>query len=158
MEETIDVKETINEVVKIFSTITILKDIRINLKLKAKLSVSGDRNSFMMIIRNLLSNAFKFTKAGGTVSISTALSSAGGAEIVVSDNGIGIPAEKLPWLFEFRENKSTYGTEKEKGIGLGLNLIHEFVKLNKGTIEVESTVGEGTRFILRFPPVDNQKS
>jgi two-component system NtrC family sensor kinase len=158
VEEIIDVRETINEVVKIFSTITILKNIRINLKLKAKLSISGDRNSFMMIIRNLLSNAFKFTKAGGTVSISTALTSEGGAEIVVSDNGIGIPPEKLPWLFEFRENKSTYGTEKEKGIGLGLNLIHEFVKLNKGTIEVKSTVGEGTRFILRFPPVDNKKS
>jgi two-component system NtrC family sensor kinase len=158
VEEIIDVRETINEVAKIFSTITILKNIRINLKLKAKLSISGDRNSFMMIIRNLLSNAFKFTKAGGTVSISTALTSEGGAEIVVSDNGIGIPPEKLPWLFEFRENKSTYGTEKEKGIGLGLNLIHEFVKLNKGTIEVKSTVGEGTRFILRFPPVDNKKS
>ncbi|HJZ41209.1 MAG TPA: tetratricopeptide repeat-containing sensor histidine kinase [Bacteroidales bacterium] len=155
VEEKIDVKETINEVVKIFSTITILKNIRISLKLKAKLFISGDRNSFMMIIRNLLSNAFKFTKAGGTVSISTGLTPGGGAEIVVSDNGIGIPAEKLPWLFEFRENKSTYGTEKEKGIGLGLNLIHEFVKLNKGTIEVKSTVGKGTNFMLRFPAVDH---
>ena len=73
---------------------------------------------------------------------------------MVSDNGIGIPAEKIPWLFDFRENKSTYGTEKEKGIGLGLTLIYEFVKMNMGTIEVNSTVGKGTKFILRFPLAD----
>jgi two-component system NtrC family sensor kinase len=156
-EENIDTKATIQEVVKLFSTITLLKNIRIKLKIKPKIIISGDRNSMMMIIRNLLSNAFKFTNKGGTVSISTGISPDGRAEIVVSDNGIGIPAEKIPWLFDFRENKSTYGTEKEKGIGLGLNLIHEFVKMNKGTIEVKSTVGKGTSFILQFPLIDTGK-
>jgi two-component system NtrC family sensor kinase len=156
-EENIDTKATIQEVVKLFSTITLLKNIRIKLKIKPKIIISGDRNSMMMIIRNLLSNAFKFTNKGGTVSISTSITPDGLAEIVVSDNGIGIPAEKIPWLFDFRENKSTYGTEKEKGIGLGLNLIHEFVKMNKGNIEVKSTVGKGTSFVLRFPLVDAGK-
>ena len=156
-EENIDTKATIQEVVKLFSTITLLKNIRIKLKIKPKLIIPGDRNSMMMIIRNLLSNALKFTHKGGTVSISTAITPDGKAEIVVSDNGIGIPAEKIPWLFDFKENKSTYGTEKEKGIGLGLNLIHEFVKMNKGTIEVKSTVGKGTSFILQFPLVDAGK-
>jgi signal transduction histidine kinase len=157
VEENIDTKATIEEVVKLFSTITLLKNIRTNLKLKAELIISGDRNSMMAIIRNLLSNAFKFTQKDGTVSISTALTPDGRAEIVVADNGTGIPAEKIPWLFDFKENKSTFGTEKEKGIGLGLNLVHEFVKLNKGTIEVISTVGKGTSFILRFPTVDKGK-
>jgi two-component system, NtrC family, sensor kinase len=157
VEENIDTKATIQEVVKLFSTITLLKNIRIQLKIKPKLIISGDRNSMMMIIRNLLSNALKFTHKGGTVSISTGITPDGKAEIVVSDNGIGIPAEKIPWLFDFRENKSTYGTEKEKGIGLGLNLIHEFVKMNKGTIEVKSTVGKGTSFILHFPLVNAGK-
>lgn len=155
VEEKIDTKEMIGEVIKLFSTITILKDIRITLKIKSKIFISGDRNSMMMIIRNLLSNAFKFTHSGGNVSVTTSLTPEGMAEIIVADNGTGIPAEKIPWLFDFKENKSTYGTEKEKGIGLGLNLVHEFVKLNKGTIEVESTVGKGTSFILRFPAVVN---
>jgi two-component system NtrC family sensor kinase len=153
-EENIDTKVTIQEVVKLFYTITLLKNIRIRLKLKPKLIIPGDRNSMMMIIRNLLSNALKFTHKGGTVSISTGITPDGRAEIVVSDNGIGIPSEKIPWLFDFKENKSTYGTEKEKGIGLGLNLIHEFVIMNKGTIEVNSTVGKGSSFILQFPLVE----
>ncbi len=157
LEENIDIKAIIEEVVKLFSTTTLLKDIRISLKIKAKIIIPGDRNSMMMIIRNLLSNALKFTHKGGTVSISTALTPDRRAEIVVADNGTGIPAEKIPWLFDFKENKSTYGTEKEKGIGLGLNLVHEFVKMNKGTIEVKSTVGTGTSFILQFPLADAGK-
>lgn len=150
-ETEIDTKELITEVVRLFSTIAVLKDIRINLKFRDNLSVVGDRNSMMMIIRNLVSNALKFTKANGMISISTGLSNDGLAEIVVSDNGVGIPEDKLPWLFEFKENKSTYGTDKEKGVGLGLSLVYEFVKLNKGTIEVKSTVGKGTVFTLYFP-------
>jgi two-component system NtrC family sensor kinase len=153
LEENIDTKTIITESVKLFSTIILSKNIRVDLKLKAKLMISSDRNSMMMIIRNLLSNAFKFTGKGGIVSISTSITPEREAKIVVTDNGMGIPAEKIHWLFDFKENKSTFGTEREKGIGLGLNLVHEFVKLNKGSIEVQSTVGKGTSFILRFPAI-----
>ncbi len=143
-EEILDTKAIIQDVVKIFSTITIVKDIRVNLKLKNKLFIQGDRNSIMMIIRNLLSNSLKFTTSGGSVTVTTGVTSGGMAEIVIQDTGIGIPEDKLTWLFDFRENKSTYGTDKEKGVGLGLTLVYEFVKLNKGTIIVRSTVGKGT--------------
>ena len=149
-EEILDTKAIIQDVVKIFSTITIVKDIRVNLKLKNKLFIQGDRNSIMMIIRNLLSNSLKFTTSGGSVTVTTGVTSGGMAEIVIQDTGIGIPEDKLTWLFDFRENKSTYGTDKEKGVGLGLTLVYEFVKLNKGTIIVRSTVGKGTSFILHF--------
>ncbi len=152
-ETEIDTKELITEVARLFSTIAVLKDIRINLKLRDNLSIPGDRNSMMMIIRNLVSNAIKFTKANGMISITTSLTDDGLAEIVVSDNGVGIPEDKLPWLFEFKENKSTYGTDKEKGVGLGLSLVNEFVKMNKGSIHVNSTVGKGTSFVIRFASV-----
>ncbi len=152
-ETEIDTKELITEVVRLFSTIAVLKDIRISLKLHDNLCISGDRNSMMMIIRNLVSNALKFTKANGMVSITTSLTSEGMAEIVVADNGVGIPDDKLPWLFEFRENKSTFGTDKEKGVGLGLSLVHEFVKMNKGSIQVNSSEGKGTSFIIRFASI-----
>jgi signal transduction histidine kinase len=150
-ETEIDTKELITEVVRLFSTIAVLKDIRINLKLRDNLSIPGDRNSMLMIIRNLVSNALKFTRANGMVSITTGLTGDGMAEIIVSDNGVGIPEDKLPWLFEFKENKSTYGTDKEKGVGLGLSLVYEFVKMNKGNIEVTSKTGAGTSFKLYFP-------
>ncbi len=157
-EENIDTKAIIQEVIKLFSTLALLKNIRIEMKLKPRLFILGDRNSMMMILRNLISNALKFTHKNGMVMITTSISDDQRAEIVVSDNGIGIPAEKIPGLFDFRENKSTYGTEKEKGIGLGLTLIDEFVKMNKGSIDVISAVGKGTRFILQFPLADSGKT
>jgi signal transduction histidine kinase len=156
-ETEIDTKELITEVVRLFSTIAVLKDIRISLKLRDNLCIVGDRNSMMMIIRNLVSNALKFTKANGLVSIATSLTGDGMAEIVVSDNGVGIPEDKLLWLFEFKENKSTYGTDKEKGVGLGLSLVNEFVKINKGNIEVTSKIGAGTSFKLHFPITGRQE-
>ena len=149
-EEKIDTKKLVNEVVKLFTTVSISKHIRIKLKLKDNLFVRGDNNSIMTIIRNLLSNAFKFTNMGGQIEISSRKHKEGMIEIKISDNGIGIPADKLSWLFQLEKVKSTRGTEKEKGIGLGLTLVHEFVKLNKGDIKVQSIVGKGTSFTLFF--------
>ncbi|MBN1414973.1 MAG: tetratricopeptide repeat-containing sensor histidine kinase, partial [Bacteroidales bacterium] len=150
-EEKLDLREIIGGVVKLFASVSLVKNIQVKLKIKPGLLIRGDRNSLMMIIRNLLSNAIKFTPQGGMITITGDLAEDGGVKIAVTDSGIGIPEERIPWLFEFRENKSTYGTEKEKGVGLGLTLVNEFVKLNKGTIEVNSTVGKGTIFTLLFP-------
>ncbi len=150
----IDTKELVSDVVRLFSTFSLLKNIRIKLALKEGLAISGDKNSLMMIIRNLLSNALKFTNKEGTVSISTGLADKNMVKISITDTGIGISPEKIPLLFELIEDKSTRGTEKEKGVGLGLNLVHEFVKLNKGDIKVQSTMGSGTTFTLFFPAAD----
>jgi two-component system, NtrC family, sensor kinase len=149
-EEKLDMKEIILEVMTLFSTVAILKNIRLNLKLKPGLSITGDRNSMMTIIRNLITNALKFTQNGGEVIVTTYATTDNHAIIEVSDNGVGIEHERFATLFEFKEDKSTYGTEREKGVGLGLNLVNEFVKLNRGTIEVDSTVGKGTKFVLQF--------
>ncbi len=152
LEEKLDVHELISEALAVFSTVAILKNIQISHNLKPGLSITGDRNSIMMIMRNLLSNALKFTGNGGKVNIAVSSSSMGQTTIVVSDNGVGIEKERLDTLFQFKEDKSTYGTEREKGVGLGLNVVYEFVKINKGTIDVESAVGKGTKFILQFNP------
>lgn len=149
-EEKLDLKELILEVMTLFSTVAVLKNIKLDLNLESGLFIKGDRNSMMMIIRNLISNALKFTRNGGTIYVEAGSTSDALAVIRVSDDGVGIENERLATLFEFREDKSTYGTEREKGVGLGLNLVYEFVKINKGRIEVESTVGKGTTFILKF--------
>ena len=71
--------------------------------------------------------------------------------IQVSDTGVGIPEEKLEDLFKLQAKKSTWGTDGEKGLGLGLQLVHEFVELNKGKIEVESEPESGTTFKVWLP-------
>ena len=70
--------------------------------------------------------------------------------VSISDTGIGIPAKRLNSIFELDQDKKRKGTDGERGTGLGLKLVHEFVKLNKATIGVKSKVGDGTTFTLSF--------
>jgi two-component system, NtrC family, sensor kinase len=150
-EERIDLKEMIEEVVRIFASVALSKNQTIDLDLASNLVVSADKNTMMTVIRNLLSNATKFTEKNGRIRIKLHKNFNSDAEIIVSDEGIGIPEEKLDDIFKLKEDKSSRGTDNEKGLGLGLNLVHEFVTTNKGTIRVESSLGEGTSFFLNFP-------
>ncbi len=147
----VELESIIKEVVKTFASVTLTKNQQIDLQLEPGLTIQADKNSMMTILRNLVSNALKFSNTGGTITISTVTKEKKVAEIRIADNGIGIPKEKMKDLFKLKQDKSSRGTENEKGIGLGLSLVQEFVKLNKGTIQVSSKVGEGTTFILQFP-------
>jgi len=104
-----------------------------------------DENMLNSIFRNLLSNAIKFTPPGGLIGISSELKGQN-VEIVVSDSGEGISEEDQHKLFNLRTNNST--TKAAKGTGLGLVLCREFVEKSGGSIRVESSKGEGTRFIF----------
>lgn len=150
-EEVLDAGTLINETVKSLATLAITKDIKVDLEIDDDLPISGDRNTLLTVFRNLLSNAIKFTNTGGSVRIESHKVDPNIAEIVVKDTGIGIPPEKVESLFKLSGDKSTRGTKNEKGIGLGLSLVKEFVTLNKGTIDVSSVVGQGTSFMIRFP-------
>lgn len=150
-EEALELEIIISEVVKTFASMAVSKNQHIHLNHEPGLVISADKNSMMTIIRNLVSNALKFTNTEGHITITARTTDDGFAEIKVADNGIGIPEEKMANLFKFKDDKSSRGTDNEKGIGLGLNLVNEFVALNKGTIKAESKVGEGTSFILQFP-------
>ncbi len=112
-----------------------------------------DKDLMDIIIRNMLSNAVKYTSRGGRISILLKDKSAENKSIMlkICDNGIGIPEEKQKNLFTSEEVTSTPGTENEKGTGLGLKLCHELILINKGTINVESKEGEGTCFIINLP-------
>ncbi|HEX2975334.1 MAG TPA: sensor histidine kinase [Bacteroidales bacterium] len=112
-----------------------------------------DKDLLDIIIRNLLSNAVKYTSRRGRISIflKDKKSSGEGIMLKICDNGIGIPEEKQKSLFETAEVESTPGTENEKGTGLGLKLCYELVRINKGTLSVESKPGEGTSFIIMLP-------
>ncbi|MHA3773249.1 ATP-binding protein [Verrucomicrobiota bacterium sgz303538] len=108
-----------------------------------------DQDMWEKIVLNLLSNAFKFTFEG---EIAVSLANTGThAELRVRDSGVGIPAEEMPRLFErFHRIESTRGRTHE-GSGIGLALVHELVRLHGGQVSAESTLGQGTTFIVRLP-------
>jgi signal transduction histidine kinase len=112
-----------------------------------------DKDLLDIIIRNLLSNAVKYTPRGGRISIllKDKSSSGEGLLLKICDNGIGIPPGRRENLFNSKEIVSTPGTENEKGTGLGLQLCHELIHINKGKIQVESKEGEGSCFSIFLP-------
>lgn len=116
------------------------KNISIENRITKELYVFADRNMLKIILRNLISNAIKFTNNGGEIKIS-ANQIDSDVIITVSDNGVGVSPEILHQLFDITEKITTLGTENEKGTGLGLVLCKEFVEKQKGKIWVESEVG-----------------
>ena len=124
-----------------------------NINLQKDLAVNqafGDVNMIMTIIRNLVSNALKFTPEGGTILIKTEKEDDKIA-ITVKDSGVGMTQEQINKLFRIDVNTSTIGTNNERGTGLGLILVQEFVKLNGGTIKVKSEPNIGSEFIVSIP-------
>ena len=114
--------------------------------------VFADRNMISTIIRNLISNAIKFTPLGGKITIDAKYKQQF-VEITVQDSGVGIALDKQTKLFDIGKNMSTNGTENETGTGLGLILCKEFVEKHGGKIWVESEEGKGSAFIFTISSV-----
>jgi signal transduction histidine kinase len=126
------------------------KNIRIQNQVDHTASIYCDEDMFRTALRNLISNALKFTPDGGSITISTETSN-GLTRICIADTGIGISGNNLKRLLKFNESFSTPGTDNEKGSGLGFSLVKDFVGLNHGTFSVESEEGKGTEVCLTFP-------
>jgi signal transduction histidine kinase len=115
--------------------------------------VHGDRQGVVRIVTNLVSNAIKFTPQAGKVTVTTGTASGGGASLSVADTGIGIPADKVPLLFDRFSKASRPGTAGESSTGLGLAIIKELVEQHFGRVDVRTEVGQGTTFTVTFPPL-----
>ena len=120
-------------------------------------TVLADYDMTLTVMRNLVSNAIKFSQPGGRITISSNRN-ANSIYVSVSDNGVGIPSDDLSKLFQVDTNFSTPGTQKEKGTGLGLVLCRELLLKNGGDIRVESTPGEGTTFTFHLPQAEVEKN
>jgi signal transduction histidine kinase len=112
-------------------------------------TVYVDRDMWEKIVLNLISNAFKFTFEG---EIAVRLHRFGNiAELRVSDTGVGIPADAVPKLFERFHRVPNMPSRTHEGSGIGLALVHELVKLHGGSVGVESTLGQGSTFVVNIP-------
>jgi signal transduction histidine kinase len=126
------------------------KNVKILNEVEPALSLFCDEDMFRTVLRNVVSNALKFTPEGGTVKI-FGESKEGMTTVCVEDNGVGISGNNLKRLLRFDESFSTPGTANEKGSGLGFSLIKEFVELNRGSFTVNSEKGKGTEICISFP-------
>jgi signal transduction histidine kinase len=126
------------------------KQIRLNYSITSNVNILADLQMVKTILRNLISNAIKFTNNGGEITV-TVLKSKQFIEIAIKDTGIGISSEAQRRLFKIDEFHSTPGTNNEKGTGLGLLLCKEFVEINGGNIWIESEPGKGSEFKFTLP-------
>jgi signal transduction histidine kinase len=117
----------------------------------APLVIQGDRFALGRVYRNLITNAIQATPAGGSITVTTARSG-DRVEIRVADTGSGIPPERLAAIFD------EFVTTKRRGLGLGLAISKRIVEQLDGTIDVQSEVGRGTAFTLRFPACDDRSA
>ncbi len=127
------------------------KNIKISTEIEENLLVFVDRNMIETTIRNLISNAIKFTKEGKEICISARQNGNDEIQISVIDHGVGMSKNVKDHLFSLKKSVTTAGTNKERGTGFGLKLCKDFVERNNGKISILSEEGIGTEVILTFP-------
>lgn len=147
--QAVDVREIISTNINLYEVSAKAKEIDITVAIKDGLQGYCDYNMFDTVVRNLINNALKFTREKGVVAID-AFELGDACVISVTDNGIGIPADKLKELRETDISFTTIGTSDEKGTGLGIKLCKVFVSKNKGHIHIDSDLDVGTRFTVLF--------
>lgn len=125
------------------------KDISLNYHISPQLTVIADVDMLQLVVRNLISNSVKFTPQGGQIDVDAQLIS-NECQITVSDNGQGIPQDKQEKIFSIKSEPS-FGTNNERGVGLGLVLCKEFIERQGGRIGFESGLGLGSSFFIFIP-------
>lgn len=143
--------------IDLFESYLVQKSIAVSFEPCNVYHVAADKESVNLIVRNLISNATKFTPRGGKIALCLSEKS-GNIHLTIQDSGLGIPEEIQKNLFNKDIIHSTYGTDKEKGAGLGLMLCKEFADLNGGDIYVESIPGIGSSFTVRLKAAENQNA
>jgi two-component system, OmpR family, sensor histidine kinase ArlS len=146
----INVKDLLTELSADIETLAQEKGVAFSLGPLDNLTVKGDRFKLRQLFLNILDNAIRYTPSGGTVSGSLVRRN-GSVVVAVSDTGIGIPAEDLPFIFDrfYRVDKAR--SRADGGMGLGLAIASSIAKLHGGQIEVESEVGKGSTFRILLP-------
>lgn len=147
--EELNVHKLVQDVLHLMLTNVNYKNIHLLNHVEENVTIFADVNLTETVFRNVISNAIKFTPVGGHITVESK-EKTGYVEICISDDGIGIPLDKLNNLFHIENKYHTQGTEKETGTGLGLIVTKEFMEKNKGRIRIESKENIGTAIYLTF--------
>jgi signal transduction histidine kinase len=143
-------KNNIDLACEITESIASNKNLSLDLDISQSIEVFADRNMLNTVLRNLITNALKYTNKGGVIKI-RAYSQDNNIIVSVIDNGVGIDPAIMDNLFNISQKVSTTGTERETGTGLGLLLCKEFVEKHGGEIWVDSELGKGSEFKFTLP-------
>jgi signal transduction histidine kinase len=146
----INLYELLREEIENLRTLAEQKQITVRHSVGSELNITADLQMVKTILRNLISNAIKYTDTNGEIYVN-AHEDNQFVEVGIKDNGTGISPEIRKKLFKIDTLQSTPGTNNEKGTGLGLLLCKEFVELHGGSIWVESEAGKGSRFSFTLP-------
>jgi signal transduction histidine kinase len=145
----------ITELVETLQSIASSKSIQISVFVEPHIQVYADINTIQTVLRNLISNAIKFSPENSEIHVIAKVINEK-AEILVRDFGRGIKTEEIELLFKLDVNTKLIGTPENKGTGFGLILCKEFVEMNNGEISVKSEFGKGTDFIFTLPIKDEK--
>ncbi|WP_170235665.1 sensor histidine kinase [Cyclobacterium qasimii] len=148
--EKVDLVKTTKSIIELLKTSSEEKAIGISLNAPLKLELNADKAMIETVLRNLISNAIKFTPFKGEVII-TVEEAENEYLLSVADSGVGIDKVNFEKLFRIDTSYSTLGTNNEKGTGLGLILCKEFIEKHKGKVGLESELGVGSRFYFTLP-------
>jgi signal transduction histidine kinase/predicted negative regulator of RcsB-dependent stress response len=148
--QNISIDKIAKEIASVLQLQASAKGIKIVVDIDSDLTIFADYDTISTVLRNLTSNAIKYTEKDGIIKL-TAEKQNGDVKIYVTDNGVGISANNINKLFKIEDSFSTKGTSQEAGTGLGLIICKEFVEKNGGEIAVNSIVGEGTTFTITIP-------
>jgi signal transduction histidine kinase len=147
----VDVAEVVREAADLYAEVAEQKGITVTLNAAPPMPhITADRTRLVQVVANLIDNAVKYTPSGGRVTIGVARSSTSdGVDIVVEDNGVGIPPHDLPRIWErlYRGDQS----RSQRGLGLGLSLVRAIVEAHGGHVSAESELGHGARFSVWLP-------
>lgn len=146
--ESVNVHDNLQDTLNVYKKIAEEKYITLTYNIPDDISIVANFEMVEIIFRNLINNAVKFTPANGDIHISSETMT-GYHTISISDTGLGIPEEKQSSIFE-TEASATFGTNRERGTGLGLKICKEFTQSLGGEIWFSSETGVGTTFYVRF--------
>ena len=149
--ENIAVKNLMNESTAALEQMAAQKEIELDVIIPEDISVFADKKMITAVIRNLVSNALKFTPRGGQITVSAEPENNQKINFKIEDTGVGMEKETVTTLFELEKTTSTKGTEDESGTGFGLILCKEFIEKNGGKMNIESKKGEGTTVSFSLP-------
>ncbi|NOS94722.1 MAG: tetratricopeptide repeat-containing sensor histidine kinase [Cyclobacteriaceae bacterium] len=146
VSEKVSLRKAIQNKVNLLQESILSKKLNVTVEIEETIQVVADKNQLDLILRNLISNAIKFSYSGGSIVIGSIEEPDNTIRIFIKDTGTGMESADLDRLLNTNLHFTKPGTSNEKGMGLGLLLVKEFVQLNKGTLAIESKPGTGSTF------------